>query len=63
MHDPQIPAEALEVIELVGGAIRDVLGGEIDAYPGCRAPEGADPLNRAFRAEFGMSPRAYRTSW
>ena len=29
---------------------RDVLGEEADAYPGCRSPEGADPLNRAFRA-------------
>ena len=31
-------------------AIREELGEAIDAYPGCRSPEGADPINRAFRA-------------
>ncbi len=50
MHDVEIPTEALLVIELVAGAIRDELGDEIDAYPGHSAPEQADPINRAFQA-------------
>ncbi len=50
MADFEIPAEALALVELIAGAIRAELGAEVDAYPGCRAPEGADPLNRAFRA-------------
>ena len=50
MYDADVPAEALAIIEVVAGAIRDELGEEIDAYPGRRSPEGADPLNRAFRA-------------
>ena len=50
MYDADVPAEALTIIEVVAGAIRDELGEEIDAYPGRRSPEGADPLNRAFRA-------------
>src|SRR5262249_6657545 len=33
--------------------IRDALGEEIDAYAGFRAPENADPFNRAFRAVVG----------
>ncbi len=53
MDDPEIPHQALATIERVAGAIRDELGEEIDAYPGCRSPEGADPLNRAFRAIVG----------
>ena len=50
MSDPDVPAEALALVERIAGAIRDELGEEVDAYPGCRSPEGADPLNRAFRA-------------
>lgn len=50
MHDSEVPTEALLVVELVAGAIRDELGDEIDAYPGCSAPEQADPINRAFQA-------------
>jgi hypothetical protein len=50
MSDADVPAETLAVIEVIAGAIRDELGGEVDAYPGCQTPEGADPLNRAFRA-------------
>jgi hypothetical protein len=50
MSDADVPPEALAVIEVVAGAIRAALGEEVDAYPGRRAPEGADPLNRAFRA-------------
>jgi hypothetical protein len=34
------------------------LGAAIDAYPGCRSPEGADPINRAFRAVTGTLARA-----
>jgi hypothetical protein len=50
MSDADLSVEALEIIEIVAGAIRDELGEEVDAYPGRQEPEGADPLNRAFRA-------------
>jgi hypothetical protein len=50
MSDADPSVEALAIIEVVAGAIRDELGEEVDAYPGRREPEGADPLNRAFRA-------------
>lgn len=50
MSDHDVSAEALAIIEVIAGAIRRELGDEVDAYPGCRSPEGADPLNRAFRA-------------
>ena len=50
MPDADASAEALALIETIAGAIRDELGPEIDAYPGLRRPERADPFNRAFRA-------------
>jgi hypothetical protein len=50
MSDADLSVEGLAIIEVVAGAIRDELGEEVDAYPGRRSPEGADPLNRAFRA-------------
>ena len=50
MPDADVPPEALALIELVAGAIRRELGEEVDAYPGCRSPEDADPLNRVFRS-------------
>ncbi len=50
MSDDDLPVHALAIIEVVAGAIRAELGEEVDAYPGRREPEGADPLNRAFRA-------------
>ncbi len=50
MPDADVPAEALALVERIARAIRGELGEEIDAYPGCRAPEGADPINRAYRA-------------
>jgi hypothetical protein len=50
MPDADVPAEILAIIETIAGAIRDELGEEIDAYPGLRLPERADPFNRAFRA-------------
>ena len=50
MPDPDVPTGALVLVERLAGAIRDALGEEIDAYPGSRSPEGADPLNRAFAA-------------
>ena len=43
-------ADVLALVELIAQAIRDELGEEIDAYPGFRAPERSDPINRAFRA-------------
>jgi hypothetical protein len=42
------PATLL-LLERIAVAIRDELGAAI-AYAGCRSPEGADPINRAFRA-------------
>ncbi len=50
MPDADIPAEALALVETIAGAIRVELGEAVDAYPGCRSPDGADPLNRAFGA-------------
>ncbi len=41
---------ALALVERIAGAIRHELGAEVDAYPGLRDPDRADPLNRAFRA-------------
>ncbi len=50
MSDADPSVEALAIIEVVAAAIRVELGEEVDAYPGRQEPEGADPLNRAFRA-------------
>ncbi|WP_406699447.1 hypothetical protein V5E97_11315 [Singulisphaera sp. Ch08] len=50
MPDAAIPPPTLALIELIATAIRNELGVEIDAYPGQRQPERADPLNRGFRA-------------
>jgi hypothetical protein len=50
MPDPDISPETLTLLGRIAGAIRDELGQAIDAYPGCRSPEAADPINRAFRA-------------
>lgn len=40
----------LHAVEVVAGAIREALGEEVDAYPGARSPEQAEPMNRAFRS-------------
>jgi hypothetical protein len=50
MSEPDNFSSLLNLLEQIAEAIREELGEEIDAYPGCRSPEGADPLNRAFRA-------------
>ena len=50
MTDDDVSAQALTILDLVASAIRGVLGEEIDAYPGHNDPEGADPMNKAFRA-------------
>jgi hypothetical protein len=50
MPDPAVPEGALALVERLAGAVRDALGEEVDAYPGSRSPEGADPLNRASAA-------------
>ena len=50
MPEIQVPAEVQALVERIAAAGRGELGAEVDAYPGCRTPEGADPLNRAFRA-------------
>ena len=33
MSDADLPVQALAIIEVVAGAIRDELGEEVDAYP------------------------------
>jgi hypothetical protein len=50
MPEPNILPTTLALLERVAGAIRRELGEAVDAYPGYRSPDGADPLNRAFRA-------------
>ncbi|WP_435011919.1 hypothetical protein P12x_006153 (plasmid) [Tundrisphaera lichenicola] len=50
MPDADISTATPSLIGRIAGAIRQELDQEIDAYPGCRSPERADPLNRAFRA-------------
>ena len=57
MHE--LTNETPHLIELIAGAIREALGEEIDAYPGGREPEQADPLNRAFRAVVASLLRRY----
>jgi hypothetical protein len=50
MPDHDVRPATLAFLEQIAKAIRRELGESIDAYPGCRSPEGADPINRAFRA-------------
>ena len=50
MPDPDVLPATRAVLERIAGAIREELGESIDAYPGGRSPEGADPINRGFRA-------------
>ena len=50
MPDPDVRPATRTLLERIAGAIREELGESIDAYPGWRSPEGADPINRAFRA-------------
>ena len=50
MPDADRRAAAEACLGAAAAAIRAALGAEIDAYPGRRSPEAADPINRAFRA-------------
>jgi hypothetical protein len=50
MSEPTASPANLRLLERIAEAIREELGEAIDAYPGCRSPEGADPIHRAFRA-------------
>jgi hypothetical protein len=50
MPDADRRAAAAACLGAAAAAIRAELGAEIDAYPGHRSPEAADPINRAFRA-------------
>ena len=50
MPDADGRAAAEVCLGAAAAAIRAVLGAEVDAYPGHRPPEAADPINRAFRA-------------
>jgi hypothetical protein len=48
MTDPW-PA-SLPLLDRIARAIRGELGSTIEAYPGLRSPQGAEPINRAFQA-------------
>jgi hypothetical protein len=50
MSEPDVSPAILLLLEQIARAIREELGRTIDAYAGCRSHEGADPINRAFRA-------------
>jgi hypothetical protein len=50
MPNSDVRPATLTLLERIVGAIRKELGESIDTYPGGRSPEGADPINRAFRA-------------
>src|ERR1700721_1766201 len=53
MTELTLAPDLLSLLARVAGAIRRELGEEIDAYPGLRSPETADPINRVFRAIVG----------
>jgi hypothetical protein len=53
MIGPDDSSSLLALLAQIAGAIRRELGEEIDAYPGLRSPDAADPINRAFRAIVG----------
>ena len=50
MSQPYEHAHEVALIEGLAGAIRRELGDEVEVCPGQRAPDQAEPLNRAFRA-------------
>ena len=50
MVDPHEPTPEFAALEAIADAIRRALGDGVEACPGFRDPEQADPLNRAFRA-------------
>src|SRR4051812_42741661 len=50
MFDASERTTEFALIEAIAGAIRDELGDAVEACPGSRTPEQAEPLNRAFRA-------------
>ncbi len=53
MAESENSGHLLQLLTRIASAIRLELGEEIDAYPGLRSPEQADPINRAFRAIVG----------
>jgi hypothetical protein len=61
MPEPNLSPASLVLLDRIAGAIRDELGRTIDAYPGCRSPEGADPINRVFRSVIRSLVRADQT--
>jgi hypothetical protein len=63
MTDPW-PA-SLPLLDRIARAIREELGSTIEAYPGLRSPQGAEPINRAFQAvvrELAKDDRPSRVS-
>ncbi|HWE35744.1 MAG TPA: hypothetical protein VG406_04165 [Isosphaeraceae bacterium] len=55
MPDADRRSAAEVCLGAAAAAIRAELGAEVDAYPGHRSPEAADPLNRAFRTAAGSA--------
>jgi hypothetical protein len=62
MAEPNLSPASLVLLDRIAGAIRDELGRTIDAYPGCRSPEGADPINCVFRVVTRSLARGRRDS-
>ena len=50
MFERYEPTPEFATLVAIAEAIRNELGPEVEACPGFRAPEQAEPLNRAFRA-------------
>jgi hypothetical protein len=50
MSQPSEHAPALALVAGLAAAIRGELGDQVEACPGHRSPEQAEPLNRVFRA-------------
>jgi hypothetical protein len=50
MFERYVDTPTLATVALIAETIRQQLGDEVEACPGCTRPEQAEPLNRLFRA-------------
>jgi hypothetical protein len=50
MFERYVHTPVLVTVALIAETIRQELGDEVEACPGCARPEQAEPLNRLFRA-------------